>query len=170
MLSTYQFDAVWFMNFSVEFFYRWTLWIGTDILSLILRIQDLNLCWSLWRYNWYCVVFELWNTLLEFGCFTNSMVGLYSAALLLTQVLRIWDFFWRSGLWEYQIQLHAHWHCLSGLGRCWTHPASWLHLSFLPFRGHWPYQCRSDNLGCPGLMLDHSQPIPDAKYLPFYPW
>ena len=44
---------------------------------------------------------------------------------------------------------------------------SWLHLSF---RGHGPYRFRRDNRGCPGLMLDHLQPIPDTENLPFYRW
>ena len=40
VLSTFKFDAVWFMNFSTEFCDLWTLWIGTVIVSLILTIQD----------------------------------------------------------------------------------------------------------------------------------
>ena len=35
---------------------------------------------------------------------------------------------------------------LSGLGCCWTHPASWFHLSF---HAHWPHWFRRDNCGCP---------------------
>ena len=51
-----------------------------------------------------------------------------------------------------------------------TLPGGWLHLSF---RGHWPYQFRSDDGSCselaPGLMFDNFLPIPDAQSLPFYP-
>ena len=81
-----------------------------------------------------------------------------------------WDFFWRSGLLEYWLQLYVQGHCFGcyllpgSLGRRSTHPASWLHLSL---RGHWPYLLRRYKRGCPGLYL---QPIPDAENLPFYSW
>ena len=51
-----------------------------------------------------------------------------------------------------------------------TLPGCWLHLSF---RGHWPYQFRSDDGNCsklaPGLVFDNFLPqaIPDAESLPF---
>ena len=52
-----------------------------------------------------------------------------------------------------------------------TLPGGWLHLSF---RGHWPYQFRSDDGNCselaPGLMFDDFLPISDADSLPFLPF
>ena len=148
---TFEFDAVWSITFSTELKMlwiklRWTLWIGTVILS----------SWRLW---WYCVDFEFWNTLLEFGCFTNLIV-------VPTVLFFFWDFFWRSGLWEYWIRSYVRGHCF-GCSLCWTYTASWLHLSF---RGHWPYRFRHANRGFPGPMRDHLQPIPDAEHLPFYRW
>ena len=55
---------------------------------------------------------------------------------------------------------------LSRLGRCWTHTWSRLHLSF---HSHRPYQLRSYNQGCPIIMPDHLQLLPNAEYLPFKP-
>ena len=67
-------------------------------------------------------------------------------------LLRILDSGYYSMFWDIGLTVP------SGLGRHWTHPASWLHLSF---RGHWPYWFTRDNSGCPGLMFDHIQHIPD---------
>ena len=38
-------------------------------------------------------------------------------------------------------------------------------LIYLSFCGHWPYLFRHNNHGCPGLVLDHLQPIPKPEYL-----
>ena len=47
VLSTFEFNVVRFMNFSTDFFYLFTLWIGTVILPSILMIQDRKFMLSL---------------------------------------------------------------------------------------------------------------------------
>ena len=42
-------------------------------LSLIVCIQDQKF---MLKFMWYCVHFDFSNMLLEFGCFTDSMMGL----------------------------------------------------------------------------------------------
>ena len=87
VLSTFEFDAVRFMNSSTEIF----LIDGLYGLGHLLRLQSWrfkieNLCRSWW---WCCVDFEFGNALLEFGCFADSMVGPDSAVLLLRFLLKI---------------------------------------------------------------------------------
>ena len=61
----------------------WTLWILIIFLSLILRIQGLNI--YVWVYYVLCIDFEYGNALLEFGCFTGSTMSSEMLVLLSTQ-------------------------------------------------------------------------------------
>ena len=40
VLSSFELDVIGFMSFSTDICYLWTLWIGTYVLSLILRIEN----------------------------------------------------------------------------------------------------------------------------------
>ena len=101
--------------------------------------------------------FWIWNTLLELDCFTDSMVGPYSAVLLSWFLLKI-----RSARILDTIA------CLGNCFGCFLQPWMQLNSLHLSFCGRKPYLFKSNNSSCAGLMFDHLQPIPDTEYLPFY--
>ena len=86
VLSTFKFDAVWFTNFSTEFFYRWTLWIGTIVLSLIRRIQN-------WKFmlKFMMVLCRIWilKRIARVRLLRRFNGGPESAVLLLWFLLKI---------------------------------------------------------------------------------
>ena len=88
VLLTFKFDAVWFMNFSAEFWNQGTEWIGSVILSLILRIQDRKI---------YFEVYDVSVSILNNTSSAASLIQWWVPTVLYF----FWDFFWRSGLWEY---------------------------------------------------------------------
>ena len=71
---------------------------------------------------------------LEFGCFQvpDSMV-----VPTVTMLFFFWDFFWRSGLFEYWTRSHVRAHCFG----CSLQPGT----PFQSFQNHWPYRFRRDN-------------------------
>ena len=139
-----------------------TLWIGTIILSLILRIQRIKIYVGF--YDVLVLILNLETCCSNFAslpvqqllqaCCSSSVISSEDQVCQNTGYYHtFWDiasaFF--SSLWHHK-----------------THYVSWLHLSFC---GHWPYLFRSNNpIIVPGLMLVHLQPIPDAEYLPLYQW
>ena len=74
VLSTFEFDEIWFMSFTIESFDRWTPWIGTDALSLILRFQSKTFQIML-EFIMVLYWFLIWNALLEVGCLADLMMG-----------------------------------------------------------------------------------------------
>ena len=144
------------MNFSTEFFYQWTSWIGTIILSFILRIQDrkvmlksiMILCrfWILNRVALVQLEIQWWvPTLL----FSSGFLDFFWTRKI--RSVRILDTIVCSGSWIGDIALAV----LSALGRRQIHPASWLHLSF---RGHWPYRLGKLCLPRPGAWPSSTYP------------
>ena len=116
----------------------------------------------------YCVDFEFWNALLDLSFLRlfndgSDNTALLSWFLLKIRSVRILDTTVCSGslVWLFS----PAWDAVKL-----TLPGCWLHLYF---RGHWPYQFRSNNGSCsklaPGPMFDNFLPIPDAESLPFYP-
>jgi hypothetical protein len=118
-------------------------WIR-DILIVFIRIQDQELCSSWW---WNLCQFRI----LKFVAWTQPLRWFNSGSNVGPTILHLFRcFFWRSGLLEcwlrsYDGTIGFKLAVLIGLGRRYTHPGRWIRL---PFRDHWPYRLRSNNVSC----------------------
>ena len=143
-LSTFRFDAVWFIDFSAKTLIDDFNGFGTVILSLISENPTSRFMLELMLLS-CCVDFEFWYALLDLCA--SSLVWLWirqhDTALRLwflrkIRSVRILDTTVCSGslVWLFSPTWDAVKHTL---------PGGWLHLSF---RGHRPYRFRSDNCSC----------------------
>ena len=87
VLSTFEFNAVWFVSFST-----WNFW-SMDFMDwdscFVFNPKNLRLKFCVGSLWWYCVEFEFWNSLLEVCCFADSMVGPDGAVLLPWFLLKV---------------------------------------------------------------------------------
>ena len=87
VLSTFEFNTVWFVSFST-----WSFW-SMDFMDwdsyFVFNPKNLRLKFCVGSLWWYCVEFDFWNSLLEVGCFADSMVGPDGAVLLPWFLLKV---------------------------------------------------------------------------------
>ena len=151
VLSTFEFDAVWCMNFSTEIFYPWSLWIGTVVFvhnfefpRMKNYVEDFYGVVSILNFETRCSSsaasqIQWWVRTVLLVCENTGYDSMFGKLLLLFSL-------------------------------AWKAVEPTLKVGFIcPFvvHSHWPYLFRRDNRGCTGLMLKHLQPIPDTEFLPF---
>ena len=152
-LSTFRFDAVWFIDFSVKTLIDGFNGLGIIILSLISQNPR-----SRFMLELMIILCHFWF-LIRFARPQRFLAGLM---MVLTIRLFFRDYFWWSGLLEYWIQIHTFVCSGSLVWQLWLFSPAWDAVKLID-----PTDLGATTVVAPGLMLDNFLPIPDEESLPF---